>query len=80
MAKAGLGSLSLSVEEEGFWGLWLSVDLVVLPREMGSPRVPRLVGSRKGKSGARSLQSQAYGQWQTSEHRGSPTMHAVRGV
>lgn len=83
MAKAGLGPLSLSVEEEGFWGLWLSgfaVDLVVLPREMESPRVPRLVGFRKGKSEARSLQSQAYRQWQTLEHRGSQTMHAVRGV
>lgn len=58
VAKAGLGPLSLSVEEEGFWGLWLSgfsVDLVVLSREMESLRVSRLVGFRKGESGARSM-------------------------
>lgn len=83
MAKAGLGPLLLSVEEEGFWGLWLSgfaVDLVVLPREMESPRVRRLVGFRKGKSEARSLQSQAVADTGDTEHRGSPAMHAVRRV
>lgn len=83
MAKARLGPLSLSVEEEGFWRLWLSgfaVDLVVSPREMESSRVLRLVGFRKGKSEARSLWSQAYRQWLELEHRGSPTMYAVRGV
>ena len=82
VAKAGLGPLSLSVEE-GFWGLWLSgfaIDLVVLPREMESPRVPGLVGFRKGESGARSLQSQAYGQRRALEHRGSPAMRAGRAV